>query len=164
MSAFNLIKTLEMLLKTYEKLTTAAIQKTEIIKKGDLSALQSTITEEKLFLQALQKVESNLLNETKLFLKADQSTDRNITLTECINAATEEEKQKLLGIKTALEEQISMLKEQNELNQQLIEQSLQFVNISIDMLSPEIDSYNYDRPNQGHDMEENNRSIFDSKA
>ncbi|WP_066290368.1 flagellar protein FlgN [Bacillus sp. FJAT-29937] len=164
MSALNLIKTLEMLLKTYEKLTTAAVQKTKIIKKGDLSALQSTITEEKLFLQALQKLESKLQNETKLFLKADQSSDRNITLTECINAAADPEKQELSGIKSALEEQISMLKQQNELNQQLIEQSLQFVNMSIDMLSPEIDSYNYDRPHQGHDIEETKRSIFDSKA
>lgn len=164
MSAVNLIKTLEALLTIYGQLLHAAIQKTEVIKKGDLSALQSIIKEENRFLQTLRKLENNLLSESKLFLQKNQHTKDDFTLSECINVAVDHEKSRLKEIKNTLEEQIGKLRKQNKLNQQLIEQSLQIVNMSIDMLSPEIDSYNYDRSHQGQNLEESNRSIFDSKA
>ena len=42
-------------------------------------------------------------------------------------------------------EKVAHLKKQNEFNQQLLKQSLSFVQLSLDLLSPEIDTYNYER-------------------
>ncbi len=54
------------------------------------------------------------------------------------------------------------LKEQNELNQQLLITSLQFVNLSLDLLRPQDRNYNYDKTNQ--EPPKKMKSMFDSKA
>lgn len=141
-----------------------AIQKTEVIKSGDFNDLNNLIIEEKKHIQAIQKIEKKLFNETEHFLKLYGITSEKLTLTDCIEISSNEEKQILIEKKSDLAELVIRLKQQNSLNQQLLEQSLQFVNISLDMLLPAIDSFNYEHPNQTTAIGEDKRSIFDSKA
>ena len=164
MSASRIIQTLEKLLLLYKSLYSIAVKKTEVIKKGTLQPLNTVISEEKQHLQAIQKLERNLMQEAKIFLDKKGIVTGEITISKCIEQTSNNEKTTLENQQKALEAEVNKLKKQNELNQQLLEQSLQFVNLSLDMLSPEIDAFNYDHPDQEQEIARNNRSIFDSKA
>lgn len=164
MSAEPLIQTLEKMLLLHKSLNQLAKQKTDILKAGDTDALNNLLKEEKKHIQAIQKFEIERQEASKEYLaKFEQSESKTATLTECIKYANPTEKQKLNGLKSELQTQIKSLKDQNELNQQLIKQSLQFVNLSLDLLMPEIDTYNYERPGQAYQFNDG-RSIFNSKA
>ena len=164
MSAVSVIQTLEKLLFMYKSLNQLASKKIEIIKEDNVQALNTLILEEKKHIQAIQKLEKSLMVDTKKFLESKGLASDNLTISNCIKHSSIEDKEALERIKLELEDQVSTLKQKNELNQQLLKQSLQFVNISLDMLLPAIDSFNYERPNQAQDMSEDKRSIFDSKA
>ncbi|EKN67664.1 flagellar protein FlgN [Schinkia azotoformans] len=164
MSAETLIQTLEKILFLHKSLNQLAKQKTEILKTGDTAALNNLLKEEKKHIQAIQKFETERQQVSIAFLARKQSNDfTNPTIEDCINFANTAEKIKLTRIKSKLQQQIKILSNQNELNQQLLKQSLQFVNLSLDILKPEIDTYNYERPGQSFQYEEG-RSIFNSKA
>lgn len=142
-----------------------AKQKTEIIKKGDINSLQNLLKEENKHIQAIQRLEMGLKNETTLFLQKNRIEMEQPSLSAAIEIANELEKEALLQGKQELENNIKELSIQNQLNQQLLEQSLQFVNISLDLLQPDIDSYNYDRSENGaQENRQQSRSLFDSKA
>lgn len=164
MSAEPLIQTLEKMLLLHKSVNQLAKQKTEMLKTGDTDALNNLLKEERKHIQAIQKFESDRQKASEEFLaKFEQVDKNNLTISECINFANPTEKQKLNQLKSELQTQIKALKGQNELNQQLIKQSLQFVNLSLDLLMPEIDTYNYERPGQAYQFNEG-RSIFNSKA
>lgn len=142
-----------------------AKQKTEIIKKGDINSLQNLLKEENKHIQAIQRLEMGLKNETTLFLQKNRIEMEQPSLSAAIEIANELEREALLKGKQELENNIKELSIQNQLNQQLLEQSLQFVNISLDLLQPDIDSYNYDRTENGaQENRQQSRSLFDSKA
>lgn len=164
MSAAKVIQTLEKIIRLYKSLNGLASKKIEVIKSAAIQELNILVTEEKKHMQAIQKFEKILMEDTKVFLMGNGSMTDSLTITDCIKHVSVEDKKILERIKVELEDQVSTLKQKNDLNQQLLEQSLQFVNLSLDMLLPAIDSFNYERPNQAQDMSEDKRSIFDSKA
>ena len=56
---------------------------------------------------------------------------------------------------------ITQLKQQEQLNQALIQQSMQFVQLSLDILNPTIQTMNYGKNREDAGSK---RSVFDSKA
>jgi flagellar biosynthesis/type III secretory pathway chaperone len=73
-----------------------------------------------------------------------------------------EETEVLEMLKAALIDEVAKLKERNGLNQQLIYQSLQFINVSLDMLRPQHQNLNY-----GDSVGKTTKigmAMFDSKA
>lgn len=164
MSAETLIQTLEKILLLHKSLNQLAKQKTEIIKTGDTTALNNLLKEEKKHIQAIQKLEAERQQTSKIYLSNfDFNKNSTPTISDCIDFASPVEQQKLWKIKSDLQSQVQELNNRTKLNQQLLMQSLQFVNMSLDLLMPEIDTYNYDRPGQGQQYEEG-RSLFNSKA
>ena len=164
MSAQTLVQALGKVLLLHKSLNQLAKQKTEILKTGDTDALSNLLKEEKKHIQAIQKFENERHQATREFLiKYKRADVTNPTLSDCIEIANLTEKQKLTQLKSELQVQIKALTDRNELNQQLLKQSLQFVNVSLDLLAPEIDTYNYERPGQAYHHNEG-RSIFNSKA
>ena len=73
-----------------------------------------------------------------------------------------DDKQKLEKAVTELLEVIIELRRSEKLNRDLIEQSMQFVQLSLDLLQPSDRNINYQKEtkNQSHIK----RSVFDSKA
>ena len=166
MSAEQLIQTLGKILLLHKSFNQLAKQKTEFIKVGDTDALHNLLKEERKHIQAIQKFEMERLQISKAFLSKFNCTEKdNPTISDCIELANPKEKQKLTQIKADLQVQVKELADRNALNQQLLKQSIQFVKLSLDLLMPEIDTYNYERPGPGqaHQYEEG-RSIFNSKA
>ncbi|WP_054751747.1 flagellar export chaperone FlgN [Piscibacillus salipiscarius] len=57
---------------------------------------------------------------------------------------------------------LAQLKEQEQLNRELIEQSLQFIDLSLEMYEPQSKQMNYDSNKQAPQRQQT--SMFDSKA
>lgn len=72
------------------------------------------------------------------------------------------EKTEFEKVMSALIDAIVELREVEQLNKELMEQSMQLVQLSLDMLQPSINRMNYD--GKQNIQESTKRSVFDSKA
>ncbi|MFD2442732.1 flagellar protein FlgN [Bacillus sp. CGMCC 1.16607] len=161
MSTEPLIQALDEMIRLHKSLHQLAKNKTDIVIKGEIVALQSLLKEESKHVQAIKKTEAEIQELIK-HLQTDNKIYDQYNLNTLIELADADEKAVLISLKNELTQQINLVNEQNKVNQQLLEQSLQFVNASLDILIPDTDSFNYD-PNE-RPLEQKGRSIFDSKA
>lgn len=151
-----LFKILDKLLKLHKSLYQIAVEKTEVLKKGDLEALNSLMKNEQSHISAIQMVEKERVKLMQELLPGKKEA----TLQECLTLFTGSEKEDLEDLQEGLTNQLLELKTVNDLNQQLLEQSLQLVSLNIDLLVPN-NPANYSKDEE-EDMP--NLSIFDSKA
>ena len=146
MSMQPIITSLQQLLELHQSLLSISENKTEVLKKGDLEGLQQLLKTERKHVQAIKKIEAQ--NVTALLELIDNDA----------------EKKALEAVTTTLAEVLVELKQQEQLNQQLTQQSLQFVQLSMNMIAPTIQSINYSNKNKSTTDNTTKRSVFDSKA
>lgn len=158
MSAQPIIEALEQLIKLHKGFNKLASKKKNIIMESDTDALATLLIDEQKYVKAISQIESKRQEAVQTFLK----DRKNVTLDQVIEEAQPDEAEILQRLKIELLEEVTQLKEQNELNQQLLVHSLQFVNLSLDLLRPQDRNYNYDRNEQ--EPIRKTRSMFDSKA
>lgn len=154
---------MKKLVQVHRTFNDLAEEKTVTLTKGDISHLRSLLQKESAILKQLQQLEQERARLVRFFINGKGLVTEGGTLNELIPHVTNEEKEELLSLQKDLIEQIEILKKKNELNQQLIQDSLRFVNLSLDVLQPELDTGNYGRTNKDDD-EPMGRSLFDSKA
>ncbi|HEY4554462.1 MAG TPA: flagellar protein FlgN [Bacillaceae bacterium] len=164
MSAETLIANLTKIYTLHEHLLALAARKTEILKKGDADSLQSLMREEQKYMTAIAMMENERQTAAKAFLKKGRA--EGLTISDCIEAATPEAAETLRNLQQKILYVIEKLQVQNDLNQQLIYQSLQFVNMSLDLFQPKHESSVYGRPDtkQPQKQQKTGMSFFDSKA
>ncbi|UTE77314.1 flagellar protein FlgN [Rossellomorea sp. KS-H15a] len=164
MSATNLITTLEKLYKLHKSLFDLSVNKTDVIKKGDMSELDHVLKGEQKHLAAINTVEAERQRESSHYLQVrGVPFNEDPTISQCIEHSPPQEQETLAHWQQKLVGIIGELKGQNELNQKLVYQSLQFVNMNLSMTQPQPESSTYTRPN-GEKKAPASRSIFDSKA
>ena len=157
MSAQPIITVLEKLVKLHKSLNQLAEKKTIIIKEGNTDALTALLIDEQKHVTAITQMEKEREQTVLAFMSGKKANvDEVIEVAEPIEADT------LQRLKEELLNEIKKLKDQNELNQQLLVTSLQFVNLSLDLLRPQDRNYNYDKTNQ--EPPKQMKSMFDSKA
>ena len=164
MPSQSIIQTLGQLIDLHLELTRLAREKTEAIKAEDMKLLGSILVQEKRLVDAIEKLEQVRQNDVLIFLEEQGVAEGTGFLSECIQHASKEEQAILMERGAKLREVITSLKELNELNQQLIYQSLQFVNLNLNLMLPEQDSYTYERPQDPEGGRKQSKSLFDSKA
>lgn len=162
MTVKPIIQVLEKLVNVHESLLGNAQHKTEVVKEGSVDKLQMVLVKERKYIQVLVQAE---VERKKLvddwFLQKDLPLN-NATITGMLEILTNVDEKKELENKTiALTEAITSLKQQEQLNQALIQQSMQFVQLSLDMMNPSIKNMNYGNNKEAAPMK---RSVFDSKA
>jgi len=155
-----LTEVLEKLYKLHESLYKLSIEKTTIIKENDMESLQQILKDEQTHIAAINTLEVERQRLAQEFLHSD----KDVTISACIEAAPFEWKEKLSTLQTNIVDIIEKLKEQNELNQSLLYLSLQYVNMTLDMVQPKPESYTYGRPNQPKTPQKPSFTAFDSKA
>ncbi|MGD6817066.1 flagellar protein FlgN [Metabacillus sp. 113a] len=160
MHAGKLILALERLLEQHLDLYQTALDKTEHLKHNQTEELKKVLQQEQLLVQAIKQTEAERITEASLFL--GRHTD--LTLRACAEKAEGTDKERLTGLKDDFTEVLDKLKAANQLNQQMTQQALQFVTMSLDMLLPREQTPNYQRPDAMKKTEPNRRSLFDSKA
>lgn len=158
MSEGTIIDALTKLVKLHKSLQSITERKTESIVNNDMEALSTLLKEEQLHMKAVRTMEVQI----KSAITTATGND-NATVSDYLETLEEDNQQVIERLQHDLIQTIGKLKEQNDLNQALLEESLAFVQVSMDLLTPDPESYNYG----GNEDDEHlsvGRSAFDSKA
>ncbi|MFB0830094.1 flagellar protein FlgN [Brevibacillus laterosporus] len=162
----ELFAVLDNLTELHQALYTLALEKREVLVKNDMQQLTDLVKKEQQLLKAVQRTEllrKDMIN-TIFNEKGVAVTDG--TLQDIIRLCTDvETKNQLAQRREELLRVIGKLKEENEQNQQLLQYSLDFVNMSFDLFTdrPEED-FIYKKPVNQQIHSSMNRSIFNHKA
>lgn len=162
MSADQLVTVMERLLDLHNSLLEKAYQKTTVIEKGDIDALNTLIKEEQKLLPTINKFEQVRQQVVRDFLTPFHVEEENFTISTCLTYIDDSKKDKLAELREKLLEVAQKLQKQNELNSELVKQSLQFVHMSLDMFYPKTPEFNYGPPKQSGPSTSN--SLFNRKA
>jgi hypothetical protein len=165
MSAENrLLTVLEKIVKLQKSLHQIALKKTDILKADDIEALGQLMKDELKHIKAIEmvngereQIQRQLENELLL-------PPTNITISQLLKSSMLKDKESLRKLQVKLVEQTQSLKEINEFNQQLLQQSLNFVNLNLDLVLGQQESGNYTDNSSNEEEESTSRSLFDSKA
>lgn len=163
MSITPILEAMNHLDKLHKSLLGLSFKKTELIKTGDMEGLDQLLKDEQKHVAAISQLETQRQQKVMEYLKAKGFADAEPTVASVIETATTEEQAKLEHARDELLRTISDLKWQNDLNQKMTYQSLQFVNLSLDMLRPTPASINYSKDDIKRAKSSGNSS-FDSQA
>ncbi|GAB2545209.1 flagellar protein FlgN [Gracilibacillus alcaliphilus] len=166
MAIEKIIKQLNALIELHHSLLEISTNKTEIIKSGKIEELQQLLVKEQKHVQAITQMEERRIEAVRAWAEARQLDPEQITVTTIIEEyASGVEKKQLETVTVALAGLLMELRQQEDLNQQLTQQSLQFVQLSLNMLQPSINQLNYGNTAQSKNANTpKQRSVFDSKA
>ncbi|MEI4769590.1 flagellar protein FlgN [Psychrobacillus sp. FJAT-51614] len=155
------LKKLEML---HKSLLEIAYKKTEAIKTGDMDSLNQLLKDEQAHVAGISQLEQQRQLEVTDYLRAKGIAPiDNPTVAHVLeNTNTNEEKEQLGAARNKLLLTLETLKHQNDLNQKLTLQSLQFVNLTLDMLRPKPDQINYSKSEVRSPSKD--KTYFDSQA
>ncbi|MBT2678856.1 flagellar protein FlgN [Bacillus sp. ISL-35] len=156
MSVESLISIMNKLHKVHKSLYELTVKKTDIVKKGDTAALDQLLKDEQAHMAAINKLEQERAAVSNTILP-------NASLQE-IAEANPAGKEQLLQKKEDLLDVITEIKARNELNQQLIHQSLQFINFSKSLVMPQEKEINYGPPAGKKAKPGQSPGMFNSKA
>lgn len=160
MTAIN--ESLQELISIHEELLHIFKRKTNIVKEGSLEKFQALLLEEQKYIKIVEKAEEKRQQAVEKWYKDRNLPPNKATITNMLDILTDETaQQQLEQLTIQLTNSITRLKEQEQLNQALIKQSMQFVQLSLDMLNPTIKNINYGKQ-QGTTA--GKRSAFDSQA
>ncbi|WP_339215259.1 flagellar protein FlgN [Solibacillus sp. FSL W8-0372] len=167
MSIANIVATLEKLEKMHKSLLELALAKTEYIKQGDMEKLDQLIKNEQAHVAAI-----NTLEQQRQSMVTDYLRAKGIALTDTpsvadvINAAENSEvKEALVSVRERLVTLLNQLKMQNDLNQKMVLNSLQFINVTLDAMRPQrTEQFNYSGAEIRGNSEITKRSFNEFKA
>lgn len=166
MALTDLFENLDNLLKLHQALYTLAVEKKAVLIKGDIHQLTDiTHTEQKL-IKAVQATETQRIALVQQLYRENGISLSDGTLEELIKIWRGlEEKNRLKHYREELIRIVTELRRANELNQQLLEQSLSFVNLSLELITdtPE-DDFIYQHPSNYGPTMQTTRSFFNKKA
>lgn len=162
MSIQKMTSVIDELYQAHEILLKLTQQKTTFIKDGELDKLTSLLTQERKAIRLIEKLEDKRSNEIVELKQQNILSEETTTITEILQTLPEnEEAKRLEKSATRLTQAIVEIRDQEQLNQTLLKQSMQFVQLSLNMMNPSIENMNY---NQKQEETIIDRSAFDSKA
>ncbi|MFC0187351.1 flagellar protein FlgN [Fictibacillus aquaticus] len=152
MEAAKMIALLDKLNSVHQELISLGQRKTEAVKKGEMMILNALLKEEDIHTKKLQQIDAE---RTMHF--------GSRTLSDIMASCASADQERLSELQQEIQLNYETLKQVNELNQQLLHQSLQVVNLTLDMMMPEAEPVNYTKPQmKGYGTA--GTSLFDSKA
>ncbi|MCM3079649.1 flagellar protein FlgN [Brevibacillus invocatus] len=155
---------LDNLIQLHKAMFTLAEQKKKVLINGEIDELVAITRREQQLIKGVTAAEAARQSVVRELSGEKGLTLQEGTLAELIKLTTSaEEKQRLSSYREELTRIVGELRDANELNQQLLKQSLSFVNMTLDLITdtPE-DDYIYGRPT--HDIKQANRNFFNKKA
>lgn len=166
MSIQSILQALNNLEKMHMSLLSLAQEKTVFIREDNMAAIDQLLKDEQAHLAAINQIERQRQQAVTEYLKEQgRNSSGDATISDVIHTVqSETEKQDLTEAKDRLLHVIHDLKWQNDLNQKLTFQSLQFVNLSLDMVRPQQNAMNYSRNEIEGAKESSARPTFDSEA
>lgn len=165
MSIQSLLETMNKLQEAHEALLGLAQDKTQVLVHNDIDQLNTIVGKENKWVKMIAETNQQQVQLIGAYLiSRGYNPNPKIMVSDLIKVIFKaEEKQALTEAQQSLVSTVLKLKERNEQNQKLIEQSLAFIDYSLDLVlgAPEDDAV-YQNPLQ---QKSGNRSgIFDAKA
>ena len=167
MELSTIIITLEKLEKMHRSLYELSITKTDLVKMNQIEELDRILKTEQAHVAAIETLEQQRQVQVKQYLSSKCfSYSGTPTVAHLIDAAQGEPLlAELKVLRERLMEVIETLKVQNDLNQKLVFQSLQFVNMSLNMMRPQQqEQVNYSDKEVLGQNSLSKKSYFDSQA
>lgn len=162
MSVQPILESLEKLIDLHKSLLDISKQKTFVVKEGSVDKLQPLLVKERKYVQALEQNERKRQIKVESWISQHDLSAENATITGILGSLSDEKVKEELETQTViLTNTITQLKQQEQLNKALIQQSMQFVELSLDMMKPSIRNMNYGGKKSSDSTD---RSVFDSKA
>jgi len=157
-----IVTKIEEMIDIHGTLNELARKKTQAIIQGDMKTLDHIVNQEEAATQKLAQLEDERVRLVQDFTK---DTGGGTTFTALIEQAPESEREKLQHLQARLAENVFDLKHQNDLNQDLLKQSLEWVHVNLNALNPKPQNPNYANPRaQQKPSGEPPSSRFDSRA
>ncbi|SHM96803.1 flagellar protein FlgN [Gracilibacillus kekensis] len=165
MSVQNIIKHLTKLIELHDSLLQVSRNKTEILKENKIDALQKLLVQEQKHVKAINQIEQKRIEAVASWANENNLDPEAITVSSIIeDFTTGTDQQELEKVTLKLAEQLMELRMQEDLNKQLTQQSMQFVQITLDMMQPSMKNINYGKSKQQSADAVSKRSAFDSRA
>lgn len=145
-----LLDTMDKLLGLHESLLELANDKTQMLVRNEVDKLNQIINKESKLVRLIAEIEQErvqVINE--YLLSRGYNPNPKITISDLVRVIFKaEDKQGLSKVQMSLLQVLLELKKRNAINQQLIEQSLAFIDYSLDLVlgAPE-DDVVYQKPN-----------------
>ncbi len=163
----ELIDVLEETTGCYENLLTMASNKTDVIIKGDMPSLQSLTEEEQSVAGRLLRLEKKRQSVVADICLVTNKNVETMTVSNLIDILPKDmpEHQQLEVVAAALVEIVNKVKVVNDVNQQLLQESLEFVNFTINAIqssSVQSTGNSYEKKGQRSECD-NNQNFFDAK-
>ncbi|TRY24497.1 MULTISPECIES: flagellar protein FlgN [Brevibacillus] len=161
----ELYELLDNLIQLHKALYTLAVQKKDVLIKGNVDELVAITKQEQKLIKAVGSAEEARQAVVAHLFASLGFTRDNGTISDLIKLTTSaEEKMRLTTYRDELMRIVSELRDANELNQQLLEQSLSFVNMTLNLITdaPE-DDYIYGNP-AADTYRHTSRTLFNKKA
>src|SRR5690625_1783548 len=128
-----------------------------------MEELTKLLMEERKLIQTIEQLETERQKQVENVFSHFGIETSNQTVSELVTYIENESEKNLLDeVVAALVRVMAELKRVEQLNNSLIQQSMQFVHLSLDMLQPSAQSINYTDKNEKQEAVK--QSVFDSKA
>lgn len=165
MSIHPVIETLNKLSDLHAQLLSMTEEKKDIIVRNDVEALALLTSKESRLIKQINEADEERLHAMQVFMKEKgirSALQLNVTELSRI-VFNPEERIELRDAQVRLSDLLHELKRQNEMIKDLLQQSLDFVDYSLNLITsrPEDDSI-YKRPDQA--QTKSARSLFDTRA
>lgn len=166
MNIATLLEMLEQLIELHQVLLVLAKEKTPVLVNNQVDELNSIVHKEHKLIKQVEELDRRRVQLTGEYLiSRGYNPDPRVRVSDLIKIVFKaEEKKALSDVQKRLFDSITELQKQNELNQKLIEQSLVFIDYTLDLFvkTPEQDAF-YQHPNQSPYITVRT-GLFDTKA
>lgn len=149
----ELMEILEEELKVLKAIRDIAYSKTDTIIKNKIESLQNITAEEEELIGKMSALEGKRLNMLNSW-----GVDKNTPLSEIIEKIPEG-KEELIGIREELNNLLMDIKKRNDINGQLIQENLEWMEFNINLITQANTPNTYGKKN-----EKVNRNLFDRKV
>ncbi|GGF31256.1 hypothetical protein GCM10010954_33060 [Halobacillus andaensis] len=162
MAIRQIIDYLERLKQLHESLLTLSKNKTEALKKNNIDSLRDCLNQERKHVSAIEALEKKRIKAVSEWAAREPDFNgEHPTVSEIIEWVAWSDRKQLESVYESFILVLAELKQQEVLNGDLTRQSLQFVNMSLDLLQPSLENVNYGGSLQTSGPK---RSVFDSHA
>ncbi|WP_068783811.1 flagellar protein FlgN [Paenibacillus phocaensis] len=166
MSVQQVTDVLQRMDELYRTLIELGLEKQKAVMDNDVAGLTQVMTKETRVLKQAAEMDDRRVEAVSQFLKEKGIRSQlNLTITEMTRLVFDpQEKQMLLETQSRLSSTLHELKRLNAINKELVEQSLTFIDYSLNLLTslPE-DEMTYSDPSKQQPTPQK-RSYFDTRA
>lgn len=159
----KIIQCLENQKNIYEKLLSLSMEKKDAIIEGKVNELDNFIKLEGNLILEIGKLENERDSTAEALARELGCSRENLTISYICNEVKDRRCTSLKKAADSIGSTLNKLKEINDLNGELIEQSLEFINFSINLISDSMEGQNIIYEGKPEGSKDNNVRLFDAK-